>query len=257
LKTIKVEKRHGLATITLNRPPLNLIGRQMIEGLRQAAEDLAGDENISVVIITGAGNRAFSAGVDIKEMKDLDMTTAKDFISRLHYSIKAIRDLEKVVIAAINGYCFGGSCELAMACDIRIAGENAQLGMPEIKVGIPSVIEAALMPLLIGNGRAREFLFLGESITAEEAQNLGLVNRVVPADKLSGEVRKIADRILSYSPTAIKMQKRIVNRWLPSDLESAINYSIQAFSECFATNEAKEAMTAFLEKRQPRFKKKR
>jgi enoyl-CoA hydratase len=257
LKNIKIEKRRGLATITLNRPPLNLIGREMIEGLKQTAKDLARDEDISVVVITGAGNRAFSAGVDVKEMKDLDMTAAKDFISHLHYSIKAVRDLDKVVIAAINGYCFGGSCELAMACDIRIAGENAQLGMPEIRVGIPSVIEAALMPLLIGNGCARELLFLGEPITAEEAKNLGLVNRVVPADTLSDEVRKIADRILSYSPTAIRLQKRIVNRWLPSDLESAINYSIQAFSQCFATDEPKEAMTAFLEKRQPRFKKKR
>jgi enoyl-CoA hydratase/carnithine racemase len=143
-----------------------------------------------------------------------------------------------------------------MACDLRIASENAEIGLPEIKLGIPSVIEAALMPLLIGMGRARELIFLGDSVGADEAERVGLVNRVVPADRLSDAVKEVSDRILGYSPTAVRMQKRIINQWLPSDLEAAIDYSIDAFSRCFATNEPNEAMTAFLKKLQSRSGKK-
>ncbi|MFC1864474.1 enoyl-CoA hydratase/isomerase family protein [Chloroflexota bacterium] len=254
-ENIKLEKDGGLATLTLNRPALNLINHGMSNELRKVIEELGTDEGIRVLVITGAGDRAFTAGIDVNEMKDLEVSSAREFISQLHYAIKAIRDLDKVVIAAINGFCFGGGFELAMACDLRIASENAQMGLPEIKVGIPSVIEAALMPLLIGMGKARELIFLGDSISANEAEKIGLVNRVVPTDKLQDAVKEVTDKILSYSPTAVRIQKRIVNRWLPSDLEAAIDYSIEAFSQCFATNEPKEAMTAFLEKRQPQFGK--
>ena len=222
----------------------------------EGVEELGRDEESGVVVITGAGERAFIAGIDVNEMKDLEVSSAKEFIRRLHYTIKSVRDMDKVVIAAINGFCFGGGCELAMACDLRIASANAQIGLPEIKVGIPSVIEAALMPLLIGRGRANELLFLGDPIRADEAERVGLVNKVVPANRLKDAVKEFTDKILSYSPTAVRMQKRVINQWLPSDLEAAIEYSIDAFSRCFATNEPREAMTAFLEKRQPQFRKK-
>lgn len=257
MEQVKLEKEGGIATITLNRPEkLNLINRGMIREIMEAVKKLESDEDIRVVVITGAGDRAFTAGIDVNEMKDLEVSSAREFISQLHYCIKSVRDLDRVVIAAINGFCFGGGFELAMACDLRIATENAQLGLPEIKVGIPSVIEAALLPLLIGTGRANELLFLGDSIGAEEAERIGLVNKVVPADKLTEAVKDTTDKILSYSPIAVKMQKRIINRWLPSDFEAAIDYSIEAFSLCFASTEPKEAMTAFLEKRQPLFDKK-
>lgn len=250
-QNIKLEKEGGLATITLRRPEkLNLLNREMINEIGKAAEELGRDEGIRVVVITGAGERAFTAGIDVNEMKDLDVSSARDFIRNFHYVIKNIRDLDKVVIAAINGFCFGGGCELAMACDLRVASENAQLGLPEIKLGIPSVIEAALMPLLIGMGRAKELIFLGDPIKADEAERIGLVNKVVPADKLKDAVKEITDKILSYSPMAVKMQKRIINQWLPTDLETAIDYSIDAFSRCFATNEPNEAMSAFLKKLQ-------
>jgi len=253
-ENIKLEKEGGIATITLNRPErLNLLNRGMINEIGEVIEELGREEDIRVVVITGAGDRAFIAGIDVNEMKDLEVSSAKEFIRRFHYTIKAIRDLDKVVIAAINGFCLGGGCELAMACDLRIASENAQIGLPEIKVGIPSVIEAALMPLLIGMGRARELIFLGESIGADEAERVGLVNKVVPADKLKEAVKEVTDKILSYSPMAVRMQKRVINHWLPSNFEAAIDYSINAFSLCFATDEPKEAMTAFLEKRQPQF----
>jgi len=252
-KNIKLEKKGGMATITLNRPPLNLINQGMIGEITEAAEALRNEDNIRVVVITGTGSRAFTGGVDINEMKDLEVASAREFISQLHYAIKSIRELDKVVIAAINGFCFGGGFELALASDMRIASENARMGLPEIKVGIPSVIEAALMPLLIGRGRTNELVFLGDTIGADEAERIGLVNKVVPAAKLRITIKELADKILSYNPIAVKMQKRIINRWLPSDFEEAIDYSIEAFSRCFATDEPKEAMTAFLEKRQPEF----
>ncbi|MBA7691542.1 Short-chain-enoyl-CoA hydratase [subsurface metagenome] len=250
-ENIKLEKEGGIATITLNRPEkLNLLNRGMINEIGKAAAELGRDENVRAVVITGAGERAFTAGIDVNEMKDLDVSSAREFIRNFHYVIKSIRDLDKVVIAAINGFCFGGGCELAMACDLRIASENAQLGLPEIKLGIPSVIEAALMPLLIGMGRAKELIFLGDPIGADEAERIGLVNKVVPADKLKVTVKDTANKILNYSPTAVKMQKKVINQWLPADLETAIDYSIDAFSRCFATNEPNEAMTAFLRKLQ-------
>ena len=249
-ESIKLEKDGGLATITLNRPALNLINHGMIDEISRAVEGLGRDEDIRVVVITGAGEHAFTAGIDVNEMKDLDVSSARDFIRNFHYVIKSIRDLDKVIIAAINGFCFGGGCELAMACDLRIASENTEIGLPEIKLGIPSVIEAALMPLLIGMGRAKELIFLGDPIKADEAERIGLVNKVVPADKLKDAVKEITDKILSYSPMAVKMQKKIINQWLPTDLETVIDYSIDAFSRCFATNEPNEAMTAFLKKLQ-------
>lgn len=255
-QNIRLDKEEGMATITLNRPEkLNLLNPVMIDEIGRAAEELSRDETIRVVVITGAGDRAFSAGVDVNTMKDLDPKDAKEFIRKLHYTIKEVLELDKVVIAAINGFCFGGSCELAMACDLRIASENALIGLPEIKVGIPSVIEAALMPSLIGMGKARELMFLGEPIGAYEAEKLGLVNKVVPLAELSGAVKEMADSILSYSPLAVRMQKKVINRWLPTDLEAAIEYSIDAFSQCFTSGDPREAMTAFLEKRQPRFGK--
>ncbi len=252
--SITLEKERGLATVTLNRPEkLNLLTREMIRELGEAAEEMAADGEVRVVVITGAGERAFSAGVDVREMKDLDVSSAREFITQLHGAILGYRNMEKVVVAAINGHCLGGACELVMACDIRIASENARIGMPEIQVGIPSVIEAALMPLLMGTGRARELILLGDPVDAREAERLGLVNRVVPDGELHQGVRELVDRLLRYSPTALRWQKRVLNRWLPADLEAAIQFSIEAFSQCYASGEPREAMSAFLEKRQPRF----
>lgn len=251
--TIELVKERGLATVTLNRPELNLINREMIRDLADAAEDIGRDEAIRVVVITGPGERVFTAGVDVREMKDLDASGARQFIRNLHGMILRFREMDPVVVAAINGYCFGGGCELAMACDIRLAAENAQIGLPEIQVGIPSVIEAALMPLLMGTGRAREMMLLGDSITAEEAAKAGLVGKVVPKAELRSATAELTDRLLGYSPTALRLQKRILNRWLPADFEEAVQYSIEAFSQCFTTREPHEAMSAFLEKRPPLF----
>ena len=254
--TILLEREPGIATITLNQPQrLNLLDNQMIAEIKKALDSLKNDDNVGVVIITGAGEQAFSAGVDLKLMRELDVPRAREFIQGLHNVCKGIRELPKLVIAAINGACFGGSFELALSCDIRIASENAQLGLPEIRVGIPSVIEAALMARLIGIGKTKEFVFTGDIVDAYEAERLGLVNKVVSLAQLSSMAREMATKILDYSPTAVRVQKDVINKWMTLDLEAAIDYSINAFSLCFATEEPKEAMNAFLEKRKPCFRK--
>ncbi len=252
-ETVELTRDGGLATVTLSRPELNLINRTMIGELRDAAEEISHSDEIRVVVISGSGDRAFTGGVDVGEMKDLDSSSAREFITELHDTIRRYREMDRVVIAAINGHCLGGGCELAMACDIRIAVEGARIGLPEIQVGIPSVIEAALMPSLIGMGWAREMILLGDAITADRAEAIGMVSRVVPASELKGAVDEVTGRLLGYSPTALRLQKRIINRWLSPDFEDAVAYSIEAFSQCFATAEPHEAMTAFLEKRAPRF----
>ncbi len=220
--TIELVKERGLATVTLNRPELNLMNWQMIRELADAAEDISHDGAIRVVVVTGPGERVFTAGVDVHEMKDLDPSGARQFIEDLHRMILRFREMDRI-------------------------------GLPEIQVGIPSVIEAALMPLLMGVGRAREMMLIGDAIIAEEAVRAGLVGRVVAQTELRNATTELTDRLLGYSPTALRLQKKILNRWLPPDFEEAIQYSIEAFSECFATGEPHEAMSAFLEKRAPRF----
>jgi enoyl-CoA hydratase/carnithine racemase len=254
LEYVRLERQDGLAVLTLGGPdPLHLLHRKMLLELGEAAETLSGDDKVRVVVLTGEGDRAFSGGVNVREMARLDTPGARNFISLLHRVILGFRTMDPIVIAAINGHCLGGACELAMACDIRIASENATFGLPEIKVGIPSVIEAALMPLLIGTGKARELILLGDPVDAREAERLGMISRVVPSVELQAAVRKITSRLLSYSPAALRWQKRVLRRWLPVDLEAAIQYSIEAFSHCFTTGEPQEAMKAFLEKRPPHF----
>ena len=252
--TILFEKEPGIAIITLNRPQqLNLLNHDMLAEMSQVLRSLKNENSIRVVIITGAGDGIFSAGVDIKIMREFDVSGAREFIQTLHDILKDIRELPQIVIAAINGVCFGGSFEMALSCDIRVAAENAQFGLPETKVGLPSVIEAALLTQFMGIGKTKEFVFTGEAIDVDEAYRLGLVNKIVPSGQLISAAREMAMKILNYSPTALRVQKDIINRWMTLDLEAAIDYSINAFSLCFATGEPREAMSAFLEKREPRF----
>ena len=247
-----VERRDATAWVTLNRPPLNLLVPDLIESLRETFAGLARNPAVRLAVITGSG-KGFSAGVDVKVLRDLDVTGAKRFITALHEAIRTLHEAPFPVIARLHGFCLGGSFELAMACDLRTASADCRLGLPEIRVGIPSVIEAALMPGLIGPGRAAEYLLTGEMITAEQAFQWGLVNRVAPASELEGVTRELAARILACAPTAVRVQKELFNRWRQTDLPSAIRYGINAFATCYATGEPREAMTAFLEKRPPKF----
>ena len=249
---LRVENRAGAAWITLNRPPLNLIVPELIQAIRDTFRGLAQNSGVRLAVLTGSG-RAFTGGMDVRVMKDLDVAGAKALITALHGAIHAVHEAPFPVIAMLNGYCLGAGLELVMACDLRTASTETRLGLPEIKVGVPSVIEAALLPALIGPGRAAEFLLTGEMIDAQQALAWGLVNRVAPRDQLETVTRELADRVLACAPTAVRAQKELITRWRQTDLRTAIEYGINAFATCFATDEPREAMTAFLEKRPPKW----
>lgn len=249
---LRVENRDGAAWVTLNRPPLNLIVPELIQGLRDTFHGLARDPAVRLAVLTGNG-RAFTGGMDVRVMKDLEVAGAKALITALHEALHAVHEAPFPVLAMLNGYCLGAGFELAMACDLRTASTEARLGLPEIKVGVPSVIEAALLPALIGPGRAAEVLLTGEMISAQQALEWGLVNRVAAPEHLEGATRELAGRILACAPTAVRAQKELINRWRQTDLRTAIEYGINAFATCFATDEPREAMTAFLDKRPPKF----
>ena len=249
---VRVEMKRGCAWVTLDRPPLNLIVPDLIDELRAAFDALARDPSVRVAVVTGAG-RAFTAGMQVQVLRDLTPVTAKALITSLHEAVHAVHDAPFPTLAMVNGPCLGAGFELAMACDLRVASAGAQLGLPEVKVGAPSVIEAALLPALVGPGRAAEMLLTGESVTAEQALAWGLVNRVAPADKLEAVTAELVEKILACAPPAIRLQKELMVRWRNTDLASAVRIGINAFAQNYTTGEAREAALAFLEKRPPRF----
>ncbi len=249
---VRVEMKKGCAWVTLDRPPLNLIVPELISEMRAAFDALSLDPSVRVAVVTGAG-RAFTAGMQVQVLRDLTPVTAKSLITSLHEAIHAVHDAPFPTLAMVNGPCLGAGFELAMACDLRVAAAGAQLGLPEVKVGAPSVIEAALLPALVGPGRAAEMLLTGESVAAEQALEWGLVNRVAPADKLEAVTTELVEKILACAPPAMRLQKELMVRWRNTDLASAVRIGINAFAQNYATGEAREAALAFLEKRPPKF----
>jgi enoyl-CoA hydratase/carnithine racemase len=250
---LSVEQRGKVAVIRFTRPDkLNIFNRAAIAALRSAFEELKQDNAVRAVVLTGSG-KAFVGGADVKEMRELEPESARAFISHLHGAFAAMRNLPVPIIAAVNGYALGAGCELLAACDLRLAAETALIGMPEIKVGIPSVIEAALLVPLVGLGKAAELVLTGEPITAQEAERIGLINRIVPAEKLEEEALALAEKLAGYSPNAMRLQKQLIKRWLNLPMEEAIPAGIEAFSQAYSTGEPREAMSAFLEKRPAKF----
>jgi len=249
---VRVEERNGGAWVTLDRPPLNLIVPELIVELRMTFERLARDERVRAAVVTGAG-RAFTAGMQVQVLRDLTPASAKSLITSLHEAIHAVHDAPFPTVAMVNGPCLGAGFELAMACDLRVAVAGAPMGLPEVKVGAPSVIEAALLPGLVGPGRAAEMLLTGDSVSAEQALEWGLVNHVVPAGQLEASTTRLVEKILACAPTAIRIQKELMIRWRNTDLPTATRLSINAFAQNYAAGEAREAALAFLEKRSPRF----
>lgn len=245
---VRVEQRGACARVTLDRPPLNLIVPEMIEGIRAAFAALAGDARVRAAVLTGQG-RATTGGMQLEFLLGLDARRAKDFIASLHEAIRSVHEAPFPTVCMINGACLGAGFELAMACDLRTAARDAVMGLPEVKVGVPSVIEAALLPALIGPGRAAEYLLTGETITAAQALDWGLVNRVAPAAELEAATTGLVDRILACAPTAIRLQKELMIRWRNTDLRTAVESGINAFAQSYATDEPREAMQAFLERR--------
>jgi enoyl-CoA hydratase len=250
-----VEKSDGIATVTVNRPKaLNALNEETLGELLASFEGLEADPSIRAVILTGAGEKAFVAGADIAAMKDLDAVAARDFALLGHKVMHAIEHLSKPVIAAVNGFALGGGCELALACDIRLAGDNARFGQPEVNLGvIPGFGGTQRLPRLIGKGRAKELLFTGDMIDAGEALRLGLVNRVVPPGELLGAARDLATKITGKGAFAVALCKEAVNNGLEMDIDKACRFEADHFALCFATADQKEGMGAFLEKRPANF----
>jgi enoyl-CoA hydratase len=236
-----------VARLVVDHPgKLNIVNRALIDQLATTVEGLAGDERLRALVLTGAGERAFIGGADIRDLATLDRDSAAPFITALHRACDALRKLPVPVIARIHGYALGAGLEIAAACDLRIASEHARFGMPEVRVGIPSVIEAALLPSLIGWGRTRRLLLTAETIEAREAERWGLVEWCVPAAQLDAAVGELLDAILACGPTAIRLQKRLIRDWEELPMSQAIERGIACFAEAFLTEEPRQKMGAFL-----------
>ena len=249
---LRVERAGGTVWCTLERPPLNLLEPVLIRAIHETFAALAHDESVRAAVVTGAG-RAFTAGMDVHVLRGLDVEGARTLITALHAAIQAVHHAPFPVIAAVNGPSLGAGLELALACDLRVAAAGATFGLPEVRVGVPSVIEAALLPALVGPGRAAEVLLTGEAIDAERALEWGLVNRVVDGARLTASVDALLGKILSAGPAAIRLQKALMLRWRYTDLEGAIRSGVEAFAAAYTTGEPQEGAAAFLEKRAPRF----
>ncbi len=251
---INIARQGAVATVEINgRTHLNLLGPHVFKELTEVAAQCGQDESLRAIILRGAGDRAFSAGVDLREMKDLEPLSAERFIRSLHAAARGLLHSPLPVVASIHGPCLGGAFELALACDIRVAADDAIFGLPEVRVGLPSVIEASLLPPTVGLGRARRMLLTGETVEAQEALNIGLVDKVVPKADLDQAAWEMAQTFLGMGRYILATQKQIVSAWMEMSEEAAAEYSIKAFALCFNTPYPKEAMTAFLEKRPPQF----
>jgi len=244
------------ALVTINRPKaLNALNFQTLEELHHCFTELASDDSVAVVIITGGGEKSFVAGADISHMKDLDSIKACRFAKLGHRVLRAVEELPQPVIAAVNGFALGGGCELAISCDMRFASDNAKFGQPEVNLGvIPGFGGTQRLPRLIGKGLANELLFSGNIIDANEALRIGLVNKVYTQNELLDKCFELAETIASRGPLAVKLCKEAVNNGMEMDLRRACHYEADLFALCFSSTEQKEGMSAFLEKRAAKFK---
>lgn len=254
-ETILVERRERVAIITINRPEKrNALNIQTRAEGAAALDELRADDNVRVVIITGAGDKAFIAGADIAEFKERTAITQREVMLERGL-FNAFDTFPKPVIAMVNGYCLGGGCEVALACDIRIASENASFGQPEINLGIiPGGGGTQRLPRLVGEGKAMEMILSGEIINAQEAFRLGIVNHVVPADQLEAKTMEVANRIAEKSPIALRLAKEAVKLASRSNLDEGLRREVDLFALCFSSEDKDEGVSAFLEKRKPEFK---
>jgi enoyl-CoA hydratase len=255
-QNLLLAKEDGIGIVTVNRPEvLNALNTETYRELYEMFTEIEDDPEIRVVILTGAGEKAFAAGVDIRDMKGNDSVTINKFLVTARKAGDAIYKLSKPVIAAVNGYAFGGGNELALDCDLRIASENARFGQQEINVGVvPGGGAIPRLTQLVGMTRAKEIIFTGEMFDAKAALQMGLVNKVVPLEDLMKEARALAAKLLAKSGLILSYAKAAFNTGLDMDLPTALDLDECYFARCFATEDQKEGMTAFTEKRPPRFK---
>src|SRR5436305_1135828 len=254
-ETLLVERRDRVAIVTINRPEKrNALNIKTREEGAQVLDILRDDESVGVVVFTGAGDKAFIAGADIAEFAGRTALTQRDvMVARSLFN--AIDNFPKPVIAMVNGYCLGGGCELALACDIRIASETASFGQPEINLGImPGGGGTQRLTRLVGEGKAMEMILSGEIISAQEAFRLGLANQVVPADHLEAKTMEIANRIAEKSPIAVRLAKEAVKVASRSNLDEGLRREVDLFALVFSSEDKDEGVKAFLEKRKPEFK---
>ncbi|MBS5939375.1 short-chain-enoyl-CoA hydratase [Clostridium sartagoforme] len=258
LKNIILEKSEHLAIVTINRPKaLNALNSETLKDLDVVLDDLEKDNNIYCVILTGSGEKAFVAGADISEMKDLSEEEGRNFGLLGNKVFRRLEKLDKPVIAAISGFALGGGCELAMACDIRIASEKAKFAQPEAGLGItPGFGGTQRLPRLVGEGKAKELIYTCATIKADEALSIGLVNKVVPLESLMDEAKAMASLIMANAPIAVKLCKDAINRGMQVDIDKAVEIEAGDFGKCFATEDQKEGMTAFMERRAKNFSNK-
>ncbi|MDX1535045.1 MAG: enoyl-CoA hydratase-related protein [Thermoplasmata archaeon] len=250
-----MEEEEGIALVTLDRPEaLNALSTAMLEELRDVLQEVARRADLRVLVLTGAGDRAFAAGADIREMADRNPMETRRYAALGHEVARLLERMGKPVIAALNGYALGGGSELALACDVRIASEDAQIGQPEVKLGIPPGFGGSQrLARLVGRGRASELIFLGEPISSKKAERMGLVNRVVPADRLLHEAKAWARRMMERGPLALRLAKAAIHQTQETGLSAGLDYEVELFSLAFATKDQDEGMGAFLEKRKPVF----
>lgn len=258
-ETIELSVSDGVALVVLNRPQaMNALSRRLKEELEEVfAQRLAEDDGVRVVIVTGAGDRAFCAGADLKERSGEAPPPAAFFRAQqaTHRLFDRIAGFDRPVIAAINGVALGGGAELALCCDVRLMADTARIGLTEVKLGaIPAGGGTQRLPRLVGASRAKELIFSGSVLTAQEACDAGLASRAVAAAELMGEARSLADRIAAQPPLAVQFAKRSIDRGLNGPLEAGLEYELYAASILFDTEDRKEGMAAFVEKRPPRFK---
>jgi enoyl-CoA hydratase len=250
--------KENIAVVTINRPEkLNALNSDLIDELKKVFTEINKDEKISIVILTGGGEKAFVAGADISELNKLDMISAKAFSEKGQEVFNLIENLNKPVIAAVNGFALGGGCELALSCHIRLASDNAKFGQPEVSLGIiPGYGGTQRLTRLINSGRAMEYILTGDMIDANEAFRIGLVNRVYPREELMTKATEMANKIASKAGNAVRLAVKAVNAVDEVSSKEGQNYEASLFALCCGTEDFKEGTSAFLEKRKPVFKNK-
>ncbi|MCH7958501.1 MAG: enoyl-CoA hydratase/isomerase family protein [Candidatus Hydrogenedentes bacterium] len=251
---IRVETRESesgeIVTITIDRASkLNAMNSDLCAELIDRLDALRGRTEVRAVVLTGAGEKAFIGGADLRELATLNPERARTFITKIHSVCEGIRKVPVPVIARINGYCYGAGLEVAASCDLRVASENAIFGMPEVKVGVPSVVEAALLPRLIGWGKTQELLYTGDDMSAEEAHRCGLIQKLVPAEGLDEAVETWLSSLLEAAPLAVRLQKQLIREWESLPVDQAILRGIDSFESAYATDEPTEYLNRFLNRK--------
>jgi enoyl-CoA hydratase len=251
IEKIIIEKRNATGIIRLNRPEArNALDKEMLRDIGDSLAELEKDDQVRVIIL--AGKQDFCAGGDLKQMQGMTSGEAEIFARLGHKLMNSIEDCPKPVIAAVAGYALGGGCELALACDMRIADESAKFGQPEVAIGlIPGFGGTQRLTRLVGIARAKELILTGRTINSSEAEFIGLVNSIAPNGELLAKAEELAEQIAQKSPAAIRLSKRLINT--AGQMEKAMELEIQAFAECFEAPDSSEGITAFLEKRKPKF----